>query len=302
MRIGDTVVRKSYNKDIVFRIIGFEIDENNQKVAILKGIAFRIVADSTIDDLEKVSCVDTKDILIDKEVETILYKSIKKTRERNKRLNRAIQKSGNTSKQSSTQSQGQNINSYGMPGKVLHIDGDPEYLKICLDVYTKLGIPAIGKAIPENLQYKEVRSLLEQHNPAILVITGHDAIINNKGSVKDIKNYRNTSNFIKAVKEARKYDPSLDSLVIFAGACQSNYEEIIKAGANFASSPSRVMIHALDPLLVVEKIACSRLDKVVPLDEVLGHTVTGIKGVGGIETRGKFRLTMPLSIYNTYGG
>lgn len=300
MKIGDTVVRKSYNKDIIFRIIGFEIDENNQKIAVLKGVAFRILADSTIDDLEKVNDTEVKDLLIDKDIETRIYKSIKKSKEINKKLNRAMQKSGNASKQSATQSQGQSINSYGMPGKVLHLDGDPEYLKICLDVYTKLGIPAIGKAIPENLQYKEVRSLLEQYNPSILVITGHDALINSKGSKKDLKNYKNTSSFIKAIKEARKYNPSLDSLVIFAGACQSNYEELIKAGANFASSPSRVMIHALDPLLVVEKIACSRIDKVVPLEEVLGHTVTGMKGVGGIETRGKFRLTMPLAIYNTY--
>lgn len=298
MKIGDIVVRKSYDKDIMFRIIGFEIDEKNQKIAILKGVAFRIIADSEIDDLERVSFYNIKDTLIDKDVENILHKSIKKTRERNKKLNRAMQKSSNNNRP--LQAQNQIQNSYGMPGKVLHIDGDPEYLKICLDVYTKLGIPAVGKAIPESLQYKEVRSLLEQHNPSILVITGHDAIVNSKGNIKDIKNYRNTANFIKTVREARKYDPSLDSLVIFAGACQSNYEEIIKAGANFASSPSRVMIHALDPLLVVEKIACSRIDKVVPLDEILGHTVTGVKGVGGIETRGKFRLTMPLSIYNTY--
>ncbi|MEG1409253.1 MAG: sporulation peptidase YabG [Terrisporobacter sp.] len=298
MKIGDAVARKSYDKDIVFRIIGFEIDENNKKIAILKGIAYRIIADSTIDDLEKINFSDITDELIDRNVENILYKSIRKTKERNKRLNRATQKSSNYQKQ--VQGQNQVQNSYGMPGKVLHIDGDPEYLKICLDVYTKLGIPAVGKAIPESLQYKEVRSLLEQHNPSILVITGHDAIVNNKGSLKDIKNYRNTGNFIKTVREARKYDPSLDSLVIFAGACQSNYEEIIKAGANFASSPSRVMIHALDPLLVVEKIACSRIDKVVPLEEILSHTVTGIKGVGGIETRGKFRLTMPVAIYSTY--
>lgn len=298
MRIGDIVVRKSYDKDIIFRIIGFEIDQSNQKIAILKGVAYRVIADSTIDDLEKVNFSDVKDTLIDKNIENMLYKSIKKTKERNKRLNRAMQKSSGNSKQSQVQNQVQN--SYGMPGKVLHIDGDPEYLKICLDVYTKLGIPAVGKAIPESLQYKEVRNLLEQHNPSILVITGHDAIVNNKGNIKDIKNYRNTANFIKTVREARKYDPSLDSLVIFAGACQSNYEEIIKSGANFASSPSRVMIHALDPLLVVEKIACSRIDKIVPLEEVLSHTVTGIKGVGGIETKGKFRLTMPLSIYNNY--
>lgn len=300
MKIGDTVARKSYNKDIVFKIIGFDVDENNEKIAILKGVAFRIVADSTIDDLEKVTYTEIRDILIDKDIEARLYKSIKKSKEMNKRLNRAMQKSGNAQKQTNPQIQNQSVNSYGMPGKVLHLDGDPEYLKICLDVYTKLGIPAIGKSIPENLQYKEVRSLLEQHNPSILVITGHDAIINNNGNKKDLKNYRNTNNFIKTVKEARKYDPSLDSLVIFAGACQSNYEEIIKAGANFASSPGRVMIHALDPLLVVEKIACSRIDKIVPLEEVLSHTVTGLKGVGGIETRGKFRLTMPLAIYSSY--
>ena len=170
MKIGDTVVRKSYNKDIIFRIIGFEIDENNQKIAVLKGVAFRILADSTIDDLEKVNDTEVKDLLIDKDIETRIYKSIKKSKEINKKLNRAMQKSGNASKQSATQSQGQSINSYGMPGKVLHLDGDPEYLKICLDVYTKLGIPAIGKAIPENLQYKEVRSLLEQYNPSILKI------------------------------------------------------------------------------------------------------------------------------------
>lgn len=53
MKIGDTVARKSYDKDIIFRIIGFEIDENNQKIAILKGVAYRIIADSDIDDLEK---------------------------------------------------------------------------------------------------------------------------------------------------------------------------------------------------------------------------------------------------------
>ncbi len=34
----------------------------------------------------------------------------------------------------------------------------------------------------------------------------------------------------------------MDELVIFAGACQSHYEEIIKAGANFASSPHRILM------------------------------------------------------------
>ena len=110
-----------------------------------------------------------------------------------------------------------------------------------------------------------------------------------------MNNYRNSMNFIKTVKEARKWEKNKDDLVIFAGACQSNYEQIIKAGANYASSPARIMIHALDPVFVVEKIACSRIDTVVPIEEVIEQTVTGLKGVGGSETKGKFRWAMPKS-------
>jgi spore coat assembly protein len=284
MKIGDIVARKSYNKDIVFKIAGFSIDESNQKVAILKGIAFRVIADAYLDDLEIVKLPDIKEVLLDKNVESLLYQSMRNAKEREKKMIRAVPKLQ------------ANINIYGMPGKVLQIDGDKEYLKICLDVYTELGIPAVGVAIPEANQYKEVRALLEKHNPDILVITGHDALTSRKGGITDLNNYKNSMNFIKTVKQARKWQPSLDALVIFAGACQSNYEQIIKAGANYASSPGRIMIHALDPVFVVEKIACSRIDTIVPIDEVIDQTVTGVKGVGGSETRGKFRWAMPKSI------
>ncbi|MGL4914605.1 MAG: sporulation peptidase YabG [Romboutsia sp.] len=284
MKTGDIVARKSYNKDIVFRIVGFSIDENNEKIAILKGIAFRIIADAYLDDLELVKLPDIREVLVDKNVESILNQSMRKAKERQKKMNRAVPKLQ------------ANTNVYGMPGKVLQIDGDKEYLKICLDVYTELGIPAVGVAIPEANQYKEVRALLEKHNPDILVITGHDAMTSRKGNITDLSNYKNSMNFIKTVKQARKWQPNLDNLVIFAGACQSNYEQIIKAGANYASSPGRIMIHALDPVFVVEKIACSRIDTIVPIDEVIEQTVTGIKGVGGSETRGKFRWAMPKSM------
>ncbi|CEH35968.1 Sporulation-specific protease YabG [bioreactor metagenome] len=284
MKIGDVVARKSYNKDIVFRIVGFSIDENNEKIAILKGIAFRIIADAYLDDLEVVKLPDIREVLLDKDVESLLSQSMRKAKERQKKMNRAVPKLQ------------ANTNIYGMPGKVLQIDGDKEYLKICLDVYTELGIPAVGVAIPEANQYKEVRALLEKHNPDILVITGHDAMTSRKGSITDLNNYKNSMNFIKTVKQARKWQPNLDNLVIFAGACQSNYEQIIKAGANYASSPGRIMIHALDPVFVVEKIACSRIDTIVPIEEVIEQTVTGIKGVGGSETRGKFRWAMPKSM------
>lgn len=284
MKIGDIVVRKSHDKDIIFKIIGFKIDEKNRKVAILKGVAFRIVADSYLDDLELVNSPSIEDVIIDKEVEGILYRSVRNAIERDQVQYR------------SPQTNKTNPNIYGMPGKVLQIDGDKEYLKICLDVYTQLGIPAVGVSIPEADQHKEVRALLEKHNPDILVITGHDAMTSKKNNVNDMSNYRNSANFIKTVKEARKWQPNQDSLVIFAGACQSNYEMIIKSGANYASSPGRIMIHALDPVFVVEKIACSRLDIIVPIDEVIEQTVTGIKGVGGFETRGKFRWAMPKSM------
>lgn len=284
MNIGDIVVRKSYGKDIVFKIIAFSIDENNEKVAILKGVAFRILADAPIDDLEAVKLPNIRDVLLDKNVESLISQSMRKAKEREKKMNRAAPKLQ------------MNTNVYGMPGKVLQIDGDKEYLKLCLDVYTELGIPAVGTAIPEPNQYKEVRALLEKHNPDILVITGHDALTSKKGNTTDLSNYKNSMNFIKTVKQARKWQPNLDNLVIFAGACQSNYEQLIKAGANYASSPGRIMIHALDPVFVVEKIACSRIDTIVPIEEVIEQTVTGMKGIGGSETRGKFRWAMPKSI------
>ncbi|MDB8805814.1 sporulation peptidase YabG [Romboutsia sp. 1001216sp1] len=284
MNIGDIVVRKSYGKDIVFKIIAFSIDENNEKVAILKGVAFRILADAPIDDLEAVRLPNIRDVLLDKNVESLISQSMRKAKEREKKMNRAVPKLQ------------MNTNVYGMPGKVLQIDGDKEYLKLCLDVYTELGIPAVGIAIPEPNQYKEVRALLEKHNPDILVITGHDALTSKKGNTTDLSNYKNSMNFIKTVKQARKWQPNLDNLVIFAGACQSNYEQLIKAGANYASSPGRIMIHALDPVFVVEKIACSRIDTIVPIEEVIEQTVTGMKGIGGSETKGKFRWAMPKSI------
>ncbi|MDY5211056.1 sporulation peptidase YabG [Intestinibacter sp.] len=282
MKVGDIVARKSYNKDIVFKITDI-IDEDGKKIAILKGVAFRIIADAELSDLELLKPPDIRDILMDKTVESILYRTIKHAKERDKRNMRGLPKAA---KQPLP-------NVYGLPGKVLQIDGDKEYLKICLDVYSQLGIPAVGVAIPEANQYKEVKKLLEKHKPDILVITGHDALYVKNGDLKNINNYRNSNNFLKAVKEARKWQPDLDTLVIFAGACQSNYEALMKGGANYASSPGRIMIHALDPVFIVEKIACSRIDVVVPIEEILDQTITGVKGIGGFETRGKFRWAMP---------
>ena len=101
----------------------------------------------------------------------------------------------------------------------------------------------------------------------------------------------------QAVKEARRFNSDLDCLVIFAGACQSLYNEIIKAGANFASAPFRDLIHALDPVRVCQKVAFTGVEKILTAEEVIDNTITGKSGIGGIQTRGKYREGYPAEPY-----
>ena len=49
---GDIVSRNSYNNDILFYVESIENDDNRGKIAFLKGVTIRIVADSYIDDLK----------------------------------------------------------------------------------------------------------------------------------------------------------------------------------------------------------------------------------------------------------
>ena len=72
MKVGDIVVRKSYNKDIVFKITSFYYNNKNEKLTILKGVAFRLIADSPLDDLEIIDEENIKEVVIDKNVESLL--------------------------------------------------------------------------------------------------------------------------------------------------------------------------------------------------------------------------------------
>ena len=38
MKEGDIVARKSYNQDIIFKVMGFSKDANNKKIVLLKGV------------------------------------------------------------------------------------------------------------------------------------------------------------------------------------------------------------------------------------------------------------------------
>lgn len=88
--IGDLVTRKSYNNDILFKII----DINND-IAILKGVDLRLYADSEVDDLVK----EEKVYNVSKSDRKIINENI-----RSLDLNRDEY--------------------FYLPGKILHIDTD----------------------------------------------------------------------------------------------------------------------------------------------------------------------------------
>ena len=106
----------------------------------------------------------------------------------------------------------------------------------------------------------------------------------------DIYNYRNSKHFVNAVRKARENKNSKKDLVIFAGACQSYYEEIINAGANFASSPARILIDFLDPLIVAERVATTDWNKYLTIRDIEDELRDGERGVNGIGAMGKKRI------------
>ncbi len=256
--IGDLVTRKSHNNDIVFQIVNIDDD-----IYFLRGQNVRLIADSPKDDLvhfdSKKEDSEEKDFL-----ERIKPES---TLDRN--------------------------DYFYLPGKVLHIDADEEYLKRCLKYYEDMNIWAIGICEKESIVPNRIRDLLEEYNPNILVITGHDAYYKKSGNINDINAYKNSKNFISSIKEARKYEKSHEKLIIVAGACQSDYEELIKAGANFASSPKRINIHALDPAIVASKVSLSEITKDIDLKGILETTKYGKDGIGGIITKGTMYVGYP---------
>ena len=113
-------------------------------------------------------------------------------------------------------------------------------------------------------------------------------MIRNGRGYNDIYNYRNSRHFIKTVKEARRYEKDTNSdLAIYAGACQSYFEALIMAGANFASSPARILIDILDPLIIAEKVATTDKTRYITISDVENELRDGRRGVGGIGSRGK---------------
>ena len=165
-KINDLVSRKSHGNDVVFKIV--EIDG---EIAYLTGIDIRLCADSFLDDLVLVDRLSNSD--------DNFYKKINEIR--------------NFSRS----------DYFYLPGKILHIDGDKEYLDRCLEFYKKANVLAFGVYSPENKMPENIEKYLEDINPDIVVITGHDSKIKN-----------NSTYFCEAVKVCRKYQKDYDNIKI----------------------------------------------------------------------------------------
>lgn len=255
VKVGDYVSRISYNHDIIFEVI-----EKNGTMCILRGIDFRLIADAELEDLV---IIDKNKYKNEDDYARIILEE--------QRLDRD--------------------DYFYLPGKILHLDGDSDYLKRCIDFYKNAGVMAYGKKINENEISTLLPKYLKQVNPDILIITGHDAYYKKRVGKTDM--YKNSLNFIEGVKEARKFAKYPEDLIIIAGACQSNYEELIKAGATFASSPKRINIHALDPAIIATSLSLSDRNQEVNLIKLLSKTKYGKDGIGGLKSKGTMFVGYP---------
>ena len=254
-KIGDLVSRNSHNNDVLFRIVSI-----NNDIAKLNGVNVRLEADSELSDLVIGNDSENDKEIIDRSIKDLTF---------------------------------DRANYFYLPGKILHIDGDDNYLDRSMKFYENIGIKANGLCLKEKDISLKINDLIKEYRPDILVITGHDAYYKKKGNTDDINNYQNSINFVNAIKEVRKLEKNQDKLIIIAGACQSDYEELIRAGANFASSPKRINIHALDPAIIASSIAFSDKNQSIDLIKLIEKTKYGSDGIGGIITNGTMYVGYP---------
>lgn len=226
--------------------IVFKINEINDNNVILYGVNVRLAADANISDLVK---INNRNEEID-EIELI------------------------------------NLDNdyFYIPGTILHLDSDKEYLDRCLNYYKKNRIKSYGFIYKEKEYKDKIKKLIEEYNPNIVVLTGHDAKYKNK--------YKNSNYFINTVKYIRN-DLNRKDIIIVSGACQSDFINLIKNGSNFASSPAHINIHALDPAIIAANIALYDKDKTINLNNILSKTKYGSDGIGGISTNGVMVIGYP---------
>lgn len=261
--IGDIVARKSHGADIPFIFAGTRTNDKGKKVCILKGVMNRLFADSLYEDL-------------------VAYDLKKHHGNYRKQIlsegDRIFEQPGLFEK-----------DARAMPGTILHLDGSAELMGTCIEHYKKAGLEVYAKSVREKEQPILAGYYVRRYNPDVVVMTGHDGMKKSTGESDNLNLYSNSRYFAEAAKAARKAASEKKDIFIFAGACQSYYEAIIAAGANFASSPGRILIKALDPAIVAEKVAFTQNSIVLQPAEIADLTLSGRKGVWGIPSRGQMK-------------
>ena len=147
-----------------------------------------------------------------------------------------------------------NKTSKHITGKILHIDSDLEYLKKCNEIYEKLGLYAICVYLDEEEAALYVLDLVKEYNIDIVVLTGHDSY--NQNDSFNLDNYRNSKAFYKTV----------------------------------ASSPKRINIDALDPLVCAVIAATTPFNRLIPYEKIWEYSMSKNDGIGGIDSYGKMRI------------
>lgn len=282
MKENDLVIIKGEKDSLIYKIIN--IKEN---LTTIKGLYHRIIKYENLNNLELAPKNHVKKEKEKNDIKNICEKiqgcqnlsaktSFRLDNEFCEKTNRKI-----------TNNKYRNANKKYLVGKILHIDGDNEYLEKCLELYNKMGIYSYGKCIKEEEMPQRIKNLLLDIHPDVVVITGHD-LYNNKG-IKNIDNYLNSKYFIATVKEIRNV--LNDSCVIIAGACQSNYDALIASGANYASSPRRINVHTFDPAIIAIKTATTSFLRLVD-DDMFKYIENGKNAYGGVQTFGKMKILL----------
>ncbi|TYQ16215.1 UNVERIFIED_CONTAM: spore coat assembly protein [Acetivibrio alkalicellulosi] len=264
-KVGDIVLRKSYGGDIKFVVSDIIRTEDRDGQYFLKGLVYRLAADAEEDDLIK---IDVRNTNLNEQGRFNKYKN-------RFFLNQLFRYPFLFDRRRRR------------PGKILHVDGSRSFLNSSMSYYRRIGLRPVGVYVDEPDQPQAARNLLTQHSPDIVVFTGHDGLRKGATDTKSFDSYTYSRYYAQTVREARRYQPDPNKLFIYAGACQSYYEEIVAAGATYASSPARVLIHSLDPTIVAQRISTTEQSKTITPQQAVRGTYAGTRGIGGVNTRGR---------------
>ena len=152
IREGDSVVRKSYGSDLIFQVMCVDCDGPGEPRARLKGLNVRLVADAPVSDLE----LADERAVIELRRET-MRQSAELVRAARMRMQQEEQARSKKERRRSVFGLARALGAaataddrFSLPGKVLHIDGDADYLRDCMRYYKDLGVPAVGSTSSRN--------------------------------------------------------------------------------------------------------------------------------------------------------